>query len=167
MYPQQWMGDKTSLLTSNHHHGHSKDFLSICCRGNVSEADTCQACHGEVQWSDVDGVLVRPALPLPWTACVKTVRSAHRLSQNVEPAVRAHNVGFFVNNLIITNAVPRKVSNQVSIKLCISNWQTTRLYLCLRQLWCEELKMCDTQILQPRSKCLGFSILFECSLLQW
>lgn len=106
MYPQQRMGDKIPSLTSNHHHRHSKDFLSICRWGNVTEADARQARHGEVQGSDVDGVLVRPTLPLPRTACVKTVRRAHRLSQDVEPAVHTHNVGFFINNLIITDAVP-------------------------------------------------------------
>lgn len=65
MYLLHWMEDKISLLTSYHHHGHSKDFLSISRRGNVSKADARQAGHGEVQGSDVDGLLVWPALPLP------------------------------------------------------------------------------------------------------
>lgn len=69
----------TPILTSNHHHGHSKDFLSICCRGDVAKADAREAGHGEVQRSDVDGVLVRPTLPLPY-AGVEAVRCAHGLS---------------------------------------------------------------------------------------
>lgn len=141
MYLQQRMEDEIPLLTSNHHHGHSKDFLPVCRRGNVTEADARQARHGEVQGSDVDGVLVRPTLPLPWTARVKTVRSAHRLSQDVEPAVHAHNVGFFINNLIITNAVPgagrrrngaktQEINNQVWVGRCTLHLQNYRLYLC-------------------------------------
>ncbi len=106
MYLLHWMEDKTPPLTSNHHHGHGEDFLSICRRGNVSKADARQAGHGEVQGSDVDGVLVGPALPLPWTAGIEAVRRAHCLSQDVQPAVHAHNVGFFVNNLVIADAVP-------------------------------------------------------------
>lgn len=129
MYPQQRMGDKIPSLTSNHHHRHGKDFLSVCRRGNVTKSDARQARHGEVQGSDVDGVLVRPTLPLPRAAGVKTVRRAHRLSQDVEPAVHAHNVGFFIDNLIITDAVPaawrcrkgaktQETNNQVCVSRC-------------------------------------------------
>lgn len=64
MYLLHWMKDKTSPLTSNHHHGHCKDFLTVCRRGDVAEADARQAGHGEVQGSDVDRVFVRPAFPL-------------------------------------------------------------------------------------------------------
>ncbi len=74
MYLLHWMEDKTPPLTSNHHHGHGENFLSICRRGNVSKADARQAGHGEVQGSDVDGVFVGPALPLPWTAGIEAVR---------------------------------------------------------------------------------------------
>lgn len=96
----------TPALTSNHHHGHGKDFLSVCRRGDVPEADARQAGHGEVQGGDVDRVLVRPALPLPRAAGVEAVRRAHRLSQDVEPAVHADDVGLFINNFVITDTVP-------------------------------------------------------------
>lgn len=99
-------GRSTPLLTSNHHHGHSKDFLSVRRRGDVAEADAGQAGHGEVQGGDVDGLLVRAALPLSGTACVEAVRRAHRLSQHVQPAVRTHDVGLFIDDLIVPDAVP-------------------------------------------------------------
>lgn len=35
------MEDKTPPLTSDHHHGHGKDFLSIRRRGDVTEAYAC------------------------------------------------------------------------------------------------------------------------------
>lgn len=92
-------------LTSNHHHSHGKDFLSVCRWGDITEADACQAGHGKVQGGDVDRVLVRPTLPLPW-AGIEAVWWPHCLSQDVEPAVHANDVGFFINNFIIANAVP-------------------------------------------------------------
>lgn len=131
MYLLHWMKDKTPPLTSNHHHGHSKDFLSVCCRGNVSKANTRQAGHGEVQGGDVDGVFVRPALPLPRTTGVEVVRCAHRVSQDVEPAVRAHNVGFFIDYLIITDAVPegwRGRSGPNDSDIAFHCCKATRLY---------------------------------------
>lgn len=94
-------------LTSNHHHRHCEDFLSICRWGNVAETDARQAGHCEVQGSDVDGVLARPTLPLPRAAGVEAIWFPHRLSQNVEPAVHTWGVVFFIDNLVITNAVPR------------------------------------------------------------
>lgn len=125
MYLLHWMEDKTPSLTSNHHHGHGKDFFSVCRRGDVAKADARQAGHGEVQGSDVDRVLVWPALPLPRTAGVEAVRRAHRLSQDVEPAVRAHDVGFFIDNLVITDAVPVWSGHTGNKQLCIRHFTTT------------------------------------------
>lgn len=97
---------KQPPLTSNHHHGHGKDLLYVCRRGDVPEADAGQAGHGEVQGSDVNGVFVGAALPPPRAAGVEAVRGAHRLSQLVEPAVHAHSVGDLVNDLVVADAVP-------------------------------------------------------------
>lgn len=113
------MENKTSLLTSNHHHGHSEDFLPVCCGRDVTEADACQAGHSEVQGGDVDGVLVGPTLPLPWTAGVETVWRAHRLGQDVQPAVCTNDVGLLVDNFIITDAVPVEVGGGVKE----NNWK--------------------------------------------
>lgn len=97
---------KKPRLTSDHHHGHGEDLLSVRVGRDVPEADAGQTGHGEVQRGDVDGVFVGPPLPLPRAAGVEAVRIAHRLCQDVEPAVHAHDVGFFVNDLVIADAEP-------------------------------------------------------------
>lgn len=113
----QRLEDQRPVLTSDHHHGHGKDFLSVRRRGDIAEADAGQTGHGEVQGGDVDRLLVRTTLPLPGAAGVEAVWRAHRLCQHVQPAVRAHDVGFFIDDFIIADAVPGRWRERESIVL--------------------------------------------------
>lgn len=120
--------DQRFSLTSDHHHGHSKDFLSVRRRGDVAEADAGQTGHGEVQGGDVDGLLVWAALPLSGAACVEAVWRAHRLGQHVQPAVRTHDVGLFIDDLIITDAVPGRWTERISSCLWLSCKNGNQVY---------------------------------------
>lgn len=113
---QQRLEDRALLLTSDHHHGHGKDFLPVRRRGDVAEADAGQTGHGEVQGGDVDRLLVRAALPLSGAAGVEAVRRAHRFRQHVQPAVWTHDVGFFIDDFVIADAVPARWGENISVK---------------------------------------------------
>ena len=99
----QW---NTSQLTSNHHHRHSEDLLSICGRSDVPKTDTRQAGHCEVKGRYVHRVLAGPAFPPSQAGGVEAIRRPRRLPQLVEPAVHPHAVGVLVDDLVVSDAVP-------------------------------------------------------------
>lgn len=93
-------------LTAHHHHGHREDFLAICGRSDVTKANGGQTGHCEVEWWYVEGVLTGSSLPLAWSAGIVAIRCTYTGCQLIEPAVCLNGVGDFINDLIITDAVP-------------------------------------------------------------
>ena len=96
------------VLTSHHHHGHREDLLSVRGGRDVPEADGGQAGHGEVQGGDVQRVLPGPALPLARPTGVVAVGRSDADGELVEPAVRLDGVGGFVDDLVVSDAVPEE-----------------------------------------------------------
>lgn len=108
-HSELWTGSGSpskSLLTSNHHHGHRKDLLSVRGGGDVAKSNGCQAGHGEIQRSDVKGVLAGTPLPSTGAADVVAIRRSNADGQLVKPAVHLDGVGDLIDDLIIPNAVP-------------------------------------------------------------
>lgn len=97
-----------TVLTSNHHHGHGEDLLSVGGGGDVPEADGGQAGHGEVQRRDVERVLPGAALPSARAAGIVPIRRADTEGQLVQPAVHLYGVGGLVDHLVVSDTVPGK-----------------------------------------------------------